>query len=440
MLLEVARAVRAGCAARTRRSGRGTCGARRGVPVPAPGAQRRQGRAHRAGAAGPGRHGADHRWHGRPGRGVRPAPGRSSTASGTCCWSAAAGRPPTGAARAGRRAGRAGRRRRGWRPATWPTGTSWPRCSASLEHPLTAVVHAAGVLDDGVLESLTPERLRPGAAAEGRRGRAPARADRGIGPVGVRAVLLGGRAARQPGAGQLRGGQRVPRRAGAARGGPRACRPVSLAWGLWADASGMTGGLGDADLARLERMGVGALPAELGLELFDERARLDEALLVPVRLDLARAAGAGPGRVAAAAAARPGPGAGPRRGAGSGRDRWRSGWPACRTPTGSGSCWSWCGRRSRRCSGTRPPAAIDPDRAFKDLGLRLAERGRAAQPADPGQRPAAAGDAGLRPPDPRGGRPAPAGRGRRGRGGDRAGGGRPAGRARRRTSRSRSSG
>jgi acyl carrier protein len=60
----------------------------------------------------------------------------------------------------------------------------------------------------------------------------------------------------------------------------------SLAWGLWADATGMTGELDQAELARLERMGIGALPAELGLELFDQAQQLDEALLVPVRLDL----------------------------------------------------------------------------------------------------------------------------------------------------------
>ncbi|MGC4750687.1 beta-ketoacyl reductase, partial [Micromonospora sp. DT201] len=60
---------------------------------------------------------------------------------------------------------------------------------------------------------------------------------------------------------------------------------TSLAWGLWADATGMTGELGDADLARLERTGIGALSNELGLELFDQAQQLDEALLVPVLLD-----------------------------------------------------------------------------------------------------------------------------------------------------------
>jgi acyl carrier protein len=59
----------------------------------------------------------------------------------------------------------------------------------------------------------------------------------------------------------------------------------SLAWGLWANATGMTGELDEAELARLEWMGVGALSAELGLGLFDQSLGLDAALLVPVRLD-----------------------------------------------------------------------------------------------------------------------------------------------------------
>ncbi|MDT3400913.1 KR domain-containing protein, partial [Streptomyces sp. B1866] len=61
----------------------------------------------------------------------------------------------------------------------------------------------------------------------------------------------------------------------------------SLAWGLWADATGMTGDLDETDLARLKQMGGRPLPSELGLELFDQALRLDTALLVPVGLDLA---------------------------------------------------------------------------------------------------------------------------------------------------------
>ena len=64
----------------------------------------------------------------------------------------------------------------------------------SLEYPLGVVVHAAGVTDDGTVESLTGGQLervlRPKVDAASTLGRA----DGGPGPVGVRAVLLGGRA------------------------------------------------------------------------------------------------------------------------------------------------------------------------------------------------------------------------------------------------------
>ncbi|MFI1920510.1 alpha/beta fold hydrolase, partial [Nocardia sp. NPDC020380] len=60
---------------------------------------------------------------------------------------------------------------------------------------------------------------------------------------------------------------------------------VSLAWGLWAEATGMTGELAAADHARMERMGVGTLSAQFGLDLFDLSLESDAALLVPVRLD-----------------------------------------------------------------------------------------------------------------------------------------------------------
>ena len=280
----------------------------------------------------------------------------------------------------------------------------------SLEHPLTAVLHAAGVLDDGRGRVADRRAARPGDAAEGRRGAVPGRADRGDGPCGVRAVLLGRGADRQSRPGQLRRGQRVPRRAGrpaARRGWPA----TSLAWGLWADATGMTGGLGEAGLARLERMGVGALPAELGLELFDSGAAAGRGAAGAGAARSRRAAGAGPGGDAAGAAARAGPGAGPARrdrgrvavAAAGRRPAVRLGSRRARARPGPGRCRP--GARLRRRGRSR--AGVQGTR------VRLPRRGRAPQPAHPGHRPAAAVDARLRPPDPSGGRAAAPDGGRR---------------------------
>ncbi|TPQ17695.1 beta-ketoacyl reductase, partial [Streptomyces sporangiiformans] len=67
----------------------------------------------------------------------------------------------------------------------------------------------------------------------------------------------------------------------------------SLAWGMWAERSAMTGDLGETDLARMSRSGFGALTTEQGLELFDVAAVVDEAALVPIPMNTAALARGG---------------------------------------------------------------------------------------------------------------------------------------------------
>ena len=140
----------------------------------------------------------------------------------------------------------------------------------------------------------------------------------------------------------------------------RGCPRQSLAWGLWADASGMTGHLGEVDLARMRRAGMSALCRRGGLALLDPALRPDEPLLVPARLDLAALRPAATGRPPpAAAAAGPARPPGPARRRRGGRAAARSGWPRCPAARTGPCCWTWSGPRRRR-AGARPAEAVDP--------------------------------------------------------------------------------
>ena len=154
------------------------------------------------------------------------------------------------------------------------------------EHPLTAVVHAAGVLDDGVIEAMTPQRvdtvLRP--KAEG-----AVLLDELTRHHDLAAfVLFSGGAGVFGSAGQSNyAAANTFLDALATRRAAAGLPATSLAWGMWAERSRMTAGLDEADLERVSRAGLAPLSTEAALALFDAALTRPEPVLVPVRLDAA---------------------------------------------------------------------------------------------------------------------------------------------------------
>jgi acyl transferase domain-containing protein/acyl carrier protein len=152
------------------------------------------------------------------------------------------------------------------------------------EHPLRAVVHMAGVLDDGVIESLTPERiervLAPKVDAAWHLHELTESHDLSAFVLfSSMAGVFGG-----PGQGNYAAANAFLD-ALAAHRRARGLSAVSLAWGLWAQASEMTAHLGGSEVFGAASAGIGSLSAAEGLELFDLGCRTDAALTIAARID-----------------------------------------------------------------------------------------------------------------------------------------------------------
>ena len=157
--------------------------------------------------------------------------------------------------------------------------------SLPAEYPLSSVVHTAGALEDGVIASLTPGSI-----------------DRVLAPkadaawslheltkdLDLRSFILFSSAAAtlgSPGQGNYAAANSFLD-ALAAHRRAAGLPAVSMAWGPWANAGGPDGQLRDVDFKRLERSGVSAIPSELGARLFDAADDGDEALAIPMSLQL----------------------------------------------------------------------------------------------------------------------------------------------------------
>ncbi|MEJ2870700.1 SDR family NAD(P)-dependent oxidoreductase, partial [Actinomycetospora sp. OC33-EN08] len=155
---------------------------------------------------------------------------------------------------------------------------------ADLGRPVVGIVAATGTLDDGVVGSLTPERVDAVVAAK-------LDAVAALEAATVDAdlaffVAYSGYAGISGGPGQASYAAANVALDAWARGRARRGLPGrSLAWGLWDVDGGMTGHLTDADRTRMARGGVVGLSADAGMALFDAALELPDVVLVPAALD-----------------------------------------------------------------------------------------------------------------------------------------------------------
>jgi acyl transferase domain-containing protein/NADPH:quinone reductase-like Zn-dependent oxidoreductase len=162
------------------------------------------------------------------------------------------------------------------------------------DRPLTGVVHAAGALDDAMVRSLTPGHIARvwATKAEAAHHLHEATAGMRMGMFVVFssfAATLGTPAqANYAASNAYLDALAAHRHAGGQPG-------LSIAWGLWAEISGLTGKLTEADLARFGRMGIKALPTDDAIALFDAARRDGRPALVALGFDAGALAGRPPG-------------------------------------------------------------------------------------------------------------------------------------------------
>ncbi|WUC40209.1 SDR family NAD(P)-dependent oxidoreductase (plasmid) [Streptomyces sp. NBC_00557] len=234
------------------------------------------------------------------------------------------------------------------------------------DHPVTAVIHTAGVLDDGLVTSLTPDRvaavLRPKADAAWNLHELTQNH-----PL-TAFVLFSSAAGVFGNAGQASyAAANAYLDALATHRRTRGLPAHSLAWGLWESDTGMTGELSEADRERLNRSGVREMSAEEGLALFDAACALDVPALVPIRFDFKALAAAGEPPALFRALVRPA--AARRRAAGADPAALRARLARLDADEREREVLALVLRHSATVLGHGGPEAVDPELGFLEAGF-----------------------------------------------------------------------
>jgi mycoketide-CoA synthase len=146
------------------------------------------------------------------------------------------------------------------------------------------VIHAAGALDDAVVTSLTPERVDTvlRSKVEAAWNLHELTRDSSLSAFVLFSSMAGlvgsSGQANYAAANSFLDGLAAHRRA---HGLPA----ISLGWGLWDQSSSMTGTLASVDFARFARDGIVAMPSAEALQLLDTAMAVDEPFLLAARID-----------------------------------------------------------------------------------------------------------------------------------------------------------
>jgi mycoketide-CoA synthase len=154
-----------------------------------------------------------------------------------------------------------------------------------VQHPLSAVIHAAGALDDAVVTSLTPERVDAVLRAKVDAAWNLHELTRDLHLSAF--VLFSSMAALVGSSGQANyAAANSFLDALATHRQARGLPAISLGWGLWDQSSDMTGGLASVDFARFARDGIVAMSSHEALQLLDTAMIVDQPFVLPAHIDL----------------------------------------------------------------------------------------------------------------------------------------------------------